>query len=63
MTEDRNRWRLIYASLGIAGIATVADVLGDYAAPAELYPFLGLVIGAALARIGGAREASDRERG
>lgn len=54
--EDKRRWRIIYAALGISAIATVADVVGSYEVPAELYPFAGLVIGAALARIGGVRE-------
>lgn len=56
---DRNRWRLVAATLTLAGVATVADVIGDYEVPAELYPFAGLVIGAALARIGGVRGAGD----
>lgn len=47
---------MIYATLGIASAATLADVFGHYEVPAELYPFAGIVIGAALARIGGVRE-------
>ena len=58
MAQDERRWRLIVATLALAAAATTADALGGYEVPAELYPFAGLVIGAALARIGGAREAA-----
>ena len=56
--EDRRRWALIGATLSLAGIATVADIASAYEVPAELYPFAGIVIGAALARIGGSKEAA-----
>ena len=59
--DDRNRWRVIAATLVLAAIATVADVTGDYEVPAEFYPFAGIVIGAALARIGGSKEVADRD--
>lgn len=59
--EDRNRWRVIAATLALATIATIGDVIGDYEVPAEFYPFAGIVIGAALARIGGSKEVAERD--
>jgi hypothetical protein len=45
-------------------VATVADVfVGTYDVPAELYPFAGLVIGAALARLSGVKEAAKEKNG
>lgn len=61
MDSDRNRWRVIAATLALAAMATAFDVVGEYEVPAELYPFAGIVIGAALARIGGSKEVADRE--
>lgn len=52
---------MIAAVLVLAAIATIADVTGDYEVPAEFYPFAGIVIGAALARIGGSKEVADRD--
>ena len=59
--QDRRRWVIVAATLTLAGAATAADVVTSaYEVPAEFYPFAGIVIGAALARIGGAKEAAGR---
>ena len=61
---DNRRWLVIGTMLTLVGVATLADVLTKaYEVPAEFYPFAGIVIGAALARIGGAKEAANRDAG
>lgn len=53
---DTHRWYVIATTLALTTILSLADVALDYTIPAGFYPFAGLVIGAALARIGGVRD-------
>lgn len=58
MTEA-HRWQMIAGLLILTGFLSIADVALDYAVPGEFYPFVGLVIGAALARAGGVRDVDS----
>jgi hypothetical protein len=55
MSERLKWWAVVYGMGIVSAILSIADVIvADYEVPAQFYPFAGIVIGAALARLGAA---------